>query len=142
MLYDKHVGAPEKGTLLESVFVLIFLQRQEEQLLATRALVQATLSKEETKPAIEAFEMYCAHMFPFLAEAKLGNPDQREALKAFAKTVAKINLRSVYKQQADAYQARRERNRAPLPANLRTFRQPVEPPPNASVLNRPPRRPY
>jgi len=138
MLYDKYVGVPPRGTLLESVFVLIYLQRQEEQLLATRALVQASLSKEEQKPAIEAFEMYCSRMFPFLAQAaKRGDQDQQEALKDFVKSVAKISLGKVYKQQADAYQARRQRARA-IPSSLRTFRQ-ADTPPNASVLYQPPK---
>jgi hypothetical protein len=106
MWYDKFVGIPPKGSPLETIFVLVRLERSQSQLLETRALIQSIVGLHESRktqdPAIEAFNEYCAKMFPFLDRAM--NTEKEEAhrrLMEFVKAPAKIALHPVYKQQAE-----------------------------------------
>ncbi len=103
MWYDKFPGRPPRGSLMESLFTLIYLGRQEAELLATRALVQVSMPemREAQDPAIEAFQKYCDRMFPFLERAT--NQDKEEARKRlmeFVKRPARIKLKPIWKMQA------------------------------------------
>jgi hypothetical protein len=104
MWYDKFAGLPPRGSPLETVFLLVYLQRQEAQLLATRALVQSTLpeGKEASDPAIAAYQKYCDAMFPFMERAaNRGKDDERKLLAEFVKHRARILLHPIYKAQAE-----------------------------------------
>lgn len=106
MWYDKFTGIPPRGSPLETVFVLVRLERQQAQLLETRALIQSVVGlhteKKTQDPAIEAFKEYSSKMFPFLDRAM--NTEKDEAMKRleqFVKHPAKIALHPIYKQQAE-----------------------------------------
>lgn len=91
--------------------MLVLLQRQQVQLLSTRALVQTSLpeEKEASDPAIEAFKKYHDAMFPFLD--RIGDPDteqQRKRLEKFVKKRARIDLKPHWKRQAQS--AKRMKN--------------------------------
>lgn len=103
MWYDRFSGLPPRGSLLESVFLLVFLSRQEAHLLATRAIVQSTLPEGgAAKPAIEAYQKYCDRMFPYIERAgDMDKEDQRKRLAEFVKKRASISLAPVLKAQAD-----------------------------------------
>lgn len=98
---------PPANSPLESLFILVFVQRQQADLLATRALVEATLADEERKDAVEAFEKYCTKMFPFWDKATdPKNEEQRKALMELVKRPLRIDMAKVYKTQANAMKAR------------------------------------
>lgn len=103
MWYDRFVGLPPRGSPLESLFLLVFLQRQEAQLLATRAIVQSTLLTEgKQDPALEAFKAYSEAMVPFLEKAQLGQQKtEHELLNEFVKSPMKIDLKPIYQSQVD-----------------------------------------
>jgi len=104
MWYDKYSGIPPRGSLLESVFVLVHLHRQQAQLLATRALVQVSMPEHRAAqdPAIEAFQKYCDTMFPFLDRAADQEKEQaRENLTKFVSKRAMIALKPIWKMQAE-----------------------------------------
>lgn len=102
MWYDKYTGLPPRGTPLESLFLLVYLQRQESNLLATRALVQSTLPEgKAAKPAIEAFQKYVDRMFPFIESASKETADH-ERLREFVKHPVKIDLKPVFAAQAES----------------------------------------
>jgi hypothetical protein len=119
MIYDKYHGVPTANSPLESLFILVYLQRQESDLLATRALVSATLADEERKEAVEAFEAYCEKMFPFWKRASnLEADEERKALLELVKRPIRINLSEVYRNQAEALK-RKEQKRRHVPDRLR-----------------------
>jgi phage/plasmid-associated DNA primase len=105
--YDKFPGMPPRGSPLETVFILIKLQRQQSELLSTRALVQSlvalnTEGKAAVDPAIEAFQKYCDTMFPFLENAADSEKTMaHKRLMEFVKRPARIALHPIYKQQAE-----------------------------------------
>jgi hypothetical protein len=104
MWYDKYPGMPPRNSPLESLFTLVYLQRQEAQLLSTRALVQVSMPthQEAQDPAIKAFQKYCDTMFPFLDRASNQEEEQARAqLREFVKRPARIQLRPVWKAQAE-----------------------------------------
>lgn len=103
MWYDRFQGMPPRGGPLESIFVLVFLQRQEAHLLATRAIVQSTLPEgQAAKPAIEAFQKYCDTMFPYIERAgDMEKEEQRARLAEFVKHPARIGLAPIYQAQAE-----------------------------------------
>lgn len=102
MWYDKYDGLPPRGSPLESLFLLVYLQRQEADLLATRALVQSTLPEgQAAKPAIEAFQKFVDRMFPFIESASKESADH-ERLRDFVKQPVRIDLRPVYAAQAES----------------------------------------
>lgn len=103
MWYDRFSGLPPRGSLLESLFLLVFLSRQEAHLLATRAIVQSTLPEgKAATPAIEAYQKYCDRMFPYIERAgDMDKEDQRKRLAEFVKKRASISLAPVLKAQAD-----------------------------------------
>ena len=104
MWYDKFHGTPPRGSPMETVFLLVYLQRQEAQLLSTRAIVQSTLpeGKAASDPAIAAYQKYCDAMFPFLDRASNTDEDAARArLLEFVKHPARIALHPIYKAQAE-----------------------------------------
>lgn len=106
MWYDKFAGIPLRGSPLETIFVLVRLERQQAQLLETRAMIQAIVGLHDSRstqdPAIEAFQEYCKRMFPFLDRAMDAEKNEaHERLKEFVKHPAKIALHPIYKQQAE-----------------------------------------
>jgi hypothetical protein len=102
MWYDKYPRIPPANSPLESLFLLVFLQRKEAELLATRALVQSTIPEgSAAKPAIEAYQKYVDRMFPFIESASKPD-DQARALAEFVKYKAKIDLRPVLQAQAES----------------------------------------
>lgn len=103
MWYDKYRGIPPHGSPLETLFLLVYLQRQETALLGTRALVQSTLpkDKEASDPAVRAYQKYCDAMFPFLERAaNKDKEDARNQLLEFVKHPMKIDLKPIWKMQA------------------------------------------
>lgn len=106
MWYDKFHGLPPRGSPLETIFLMVMVQRRSAQLLETRALVQSIVGLHESKktqdPAIEAFEQYCAKMFPVLTRALDSDKEKaRTRLSEFVKYRAKIAMHPIYKQQAE-----------------------------------------
>lgn len=106
MWYDKYQGIPPRGSLLETVFVLVHLQRLNAELLSTRAMVQGLVGLHESKKtsdaAIEAFQDYCNKMFPFMRRAM--DTEREQAIKTlteFTKHPARIALHPVYKERAE-----------------------------------------
>lgn len=82
--------------------MLVYLQRQEAQLLATRAIVQSTIPEgSAAKPAIEAFQKYCDTMFPTIESASK-ETDLHQRLREFVQHPAKIDLRPHFKNLADS----------------------------------------
>ncbi len=109
--YDQNRGIPQHGSPLESLFLLVLIQRQQAQLLSTRALVQTSMPDEKAAadPAIEAYQKYHDAMFPFLD--RIGDPDteaQRKRLEKFVKHNARIDLKPYWRRQAKA--AKRVKN--------------------------------
>ena len=83
--------------------LLIWVDRQQAALLSTRALVQAIVSKDDSKDAIEAFEEYCKKMFPFFENAaKLEQEDEKKALLELVQRPVRIDMSKVYEGQARA----------------------------------------
>lgn len=101
MWYDKYPTFPPRGSPLESLFLLVFLQRKEADLLSTRALVQSTLPEgKAAQPAIEAYQKYVSQMFPFIQSASKES-ELHERLREFVKYKARIDLRPVMAAQAE-----------------------------------------
>lgn len=106
MWYDKYPGLPRRGSPLETLFVLVRLQRTQAEILSTRALVQSIVGLHEEKatqdPAIAAYQEFCDKMLPFLDRAVDNESEEaRKRLADFVKSPARINLNPVYKQQAE-----------------------------------------
>ena len=103
MWYDQFSGIPPRGSLLEMLFTLVYLQKKEAELLATRAIVQVNMPevREAQDPAIEAFKKYCDQMFPFLERAADQDKEKaRRNLEEFVKKKAVIQLKPIWKMQA------------------------------------------
>ena len=101
MWYDKYPTFPPRNSPLESLFLLVFLQRKESELLSTRALVQSTLpSGKAAEPAIEAYQKYVDRMFPFIQSAAKES-EVHERLREFVKHPAQIDLRPIMAAQAE-----------------------------------------
>lgn len=101
--YDKHEGPPPQKSPLESLFMLIALRRMEVELLATRALVHASMTSEsQVDPTVKAYKEYADKLLPFLATAQdLEQQRERDALLRFSKTKVAINKKALYKKQAE-----------------------------------------
>jgi hypothetical protein len=125
VLYDRYEGTPPTDSPLESLFILVYVRRQEADLLATRALVRATLTKDEedTDAAIEAFDKYCEKMFPFWKKAADTEADEeKKALLDLVKKPLRIKMAEIYKAQARTLEQRQKRSR--IPDRLRMKRKP------------------
>jgi len=106
MWYDKYHGTPPSGSPLESILILVFLRRKEAELLATRALVQASIPEgKAADPAIEAYKHFCDAMFPYINRAMDTElDDAKKALLEMVKKPLSIKLSHIYKQQAASMQ--------------------------------------
>ena len=106
MWYDTAAGRPEHQSPQETLYMLVYLNRTQTTLLATRALVQTSLpnTKEAQTPAVEAFQTYYDAIYPFLeSAASPENDEMHKALEAFTKvTSAAIPLKPIWQNQADA----------------------------------------
>lgn len=106
MLYEKYEGYPEPGSPLETVFMLVWLQKQQANLLATQALVAAVRagdSDEAGDVVVKAFDDYANKMFPFFERAsdtKL--EEEKKALMDLVRRPLRIKLADVYKAKQSA----------------------------------------
>lgn len=83
--------------------MLVALRRMEADLLATRALVHASVTEESLKPTVKAYTEYADKLLPFLAAAQdMDRAKEREALLSFVKKRLRIDKKYVYKKQAEA----------------------------------------
>jgi hypothetical protein len=82
MLYDLASAPPERGSLLESLFLVLSKRRQEQEFLKTRVLAEAMLAPHiEGKGRLtETFDDYANAMFPYLQSEK----EKKEKLAADA----------------------------------------------------------
>lgn len=88
---------------MESLFTLVYVNRQNAALLATRAVVVSTLPEGSAgKPAIEAFHKYADRMFPFMDRVGEKASLDHERLKEFVKYKAKVSIKDVIEAQAAA----------------------------------------
>lgn len=104
MLYDLSQAPPERGSLLESVFLVLSKRRMEAEVLRTRVLVEATLAPHlEGKTKLpELFNDYVETMFPFFKGQKGATEKlMREALKQWT---SKGNLRVKRMPSTQSYQ--------------------------------------
>ncbi len=103
--YDTYEGTPQRGSPLETLFILVFLGRKEAELLATRSLVRAqfallTKSQDTAKAAFEAYQTYADAMFPFLERAAATTVDDHSRLLEHVKRPLQIDMQSVRHQRA------------------------------------------
>jgi hypothetical protein len=100
--YDKYDGPPPQNSPLESLFMILVLRRMETDLLATRALVHASMTAESNvDPTVKAFKEYTDRALPFLAGAQdLEKQAEIEALLRFSKVKVGINKKMLYQKQA------------------------------------------
>jgi phosphoglycolate phosphatase-like HAD superfamily hydrolase len=107
MWYDTCRTRPVRRSPLETIFVYIYLRRAEQELMSTRAIIQALVAQAPTearmKPAIVAFEEYFDAMMPQLEKAAEEQDEAKKALIELTKHPLKIGLSSLYKKQADAW---------------------------------------
>lgn len=102
--YDKYEGPPPQNSPLESLFMILAMRRMEADLLATRALVHASMSPDaKPDPTIKAFQEYADKVLPFLAASMDADKQkERDILLRFTKIKARIDKREIYKKQAAA----------------------------------------
>lgn len=114
--YDKHDGPPPQKSPLESLFILIALRRMETNLLATRALVHASLTSESHfDPTVKAYKEYADKLLPFLSKAQdIEKQKEVDALLRFSKTKVQINKKALYKKQAEQLKRGEAHNRFKL----------------------------
>ena len=107
MWYDVATRRPPRRSPLETVFVYIYLRRAEQELMGTRAILQALVAQApaeaKMKPAIKAFEEYFDAMMPQLEKAAEEQDEAKKALLEMTKHPLKIGLSSLYQKQADAW---------------------------------------
>lgn len=100
--YDKHEGPPPQHSPLESLFILLALRRMETDLLATRAIVHASMTSEsQVDPIVNAYKEYADKALPFLSGAQdVDKQKEVDALLRFSKVKVAINKKALYKKQA------------------------------------------
>lgn len=99
MLYDKVNVLPPPGSVLDTVFLLVRLERSKASLLEQRAVIQGLIANNPNNTnnaTIKAFEAYAEAMLPFLERAKSNDlDDAKKQLAEFVKAPAKIDLKPV-----------------------------------------------
>ena len=104
MWYDTVREPPPRKSPLETLFVLVYLRRAEQELMGTHALIQSLVmsipSGTKIDPAIEAFQRYFNAMMPHLEKAAKKKDEAKEALLRLTKHPVKIGLKSLYKQRS------------------------------------------
>ena len=90
MWYDTAVRRPPHGSPLETVFVLVYLRRAEQELMGTRAIIQGLVAaappKNKMDPAITAFQAYFDAMMPHLEKAAQKKDEAKEEKSRTAAT--------------------------------------------------------
>ena len=83
--------------------MILAMRRMEADLLATRALVHASLTSDsQIDPTVKAFKEYADRLLPFLSTAQdIDKQQEREALFRFSKIKAKINTKMIYAKHAE-----------------------------------------
>lgn len=110
MWYDRYQGIPERNSLLESLFVLVHLSRQEAQLLATKAMVLGMSDGKVTEPAVQAYTKYFESVFPFVERATdVEKETMKKHLEEFAKHPVRIDLKPILAAKAQEARARSQR---------------------------------
>lgn len=110
MWYERYQGIPPRNSLLESLFVLIYLSRQEAQLLATKAMVVGMNEGNPSEQAVKAYTSYFESVFPFIERAANVEQDQQKKyLEEFVKHPAKINLKPILMAKAQEARQRSQR---------------------------------
>jgi hypothetical protein len=124
-LYDRYEGLPPTGSPWETVFLIVYRERQRAEVLSVKAQVQSLIlilqqlgaSSGGAKPAIQAYEAYTDQMLPVEQNAEIS--DDHKRLRDFVKYKGKIDTRSILqtrvaqgKQKAEN-RARRLRPRKP-----------------------------
>lgn len=81
----------------------VLIERKKEQLVATEALILASIPEgRKVEPIIASYQKYVDTVFPFMKDTQAVNVDkQKEALKNFVKYKAKIDLREYYQGRVD-----------------------------------------
>lgn len=80
MWYDTIRQIPKRGSLMETVLMMVSLKRQQASLLATRAIVQSTLPEgKAANAAIKAFQVYYDAQMPFMDRAANSEFEQAKA---------------------------------------------------------------
>lgn len=105
MWYDKYPDVPERGSPLETVFILVALQRKDAELMATRALVLGSMAEDTgtRKTAIKGFQEFCDTMFPFLEQAgELDKQKDMQRLLDHVKHPMRIDVGSIKAERAAA----------------------------------------
>jgi hypothetical protein len=99
--YDTAPAPAPRGSLLESVFTHVFVERKKTELMSTRALVQAVLPEgKKGDPVVDAYQKFVEFLMPFLEKTETSDLDkQKKTLAEFVKYNAKINLTDYFKQQ-------------------------------------------
>lgn len=84
--------------------MLVWLQRQQQALMATQAMIAAVRAgdtEEANEAVIKAFDEYCEKMFPFFQRATDTKLDeQKKALKEFVGKPLRIKMSDIYASQA------------------------------------------
>lgn len=109
MWYDKYPGIPPRGSPLEAVFTRIYVQRQQVELMGTRAMVLSSLADNTaaTRKAVEGFQEFCDSIFPFFEKA--AELDKERDIKRLMEHVAKpmrIDIGSIKAERAAAARAK------------------------------------
>jgi hypothetical protein len=107
--YDRYLGVPPRGSPLETLFLFVYLQRKETELLETRTIVRgqwALLTKDPAaaKASFEAYQAYSEAMFPFLEQAANTTVTDQARLLEHVRYPIEINVASI--RQAKQAQAR------------------------------------
>lgn len=111
-MYDCAAEPPPAGSPLETTFMLVKIQRQQAELLSTKATVMgllALISKdaEGAKQAIESFKKYSDAMFPFLELATdLDRGKDMQRLLQHVKHPIAINVAEIAEQRRAQARAR------------------------------------
>lgn len=107
MWFDTCRTKPPYRSPLETIFVYITLRRAEQELMSTKAIIQALVAgahpKAKMDPAIKAFEDYFDVMMPQIEKAAAEQDEAKKALIEMTKHPLKIGLQGLYKKQADAW---------------------------------------
>lgn len=105
-LYDRYEGLPPPGSPLETIFLIVYRERQKSEVLAVKAQVQSLIllvqqmagSSGSAKPAIKAYEAYTDHMLPVEKQAEELSDDHKR-LKEFVKHKGVINTSHLMQQR-------------------------------------------
>lgn len=103
LLYDRLSGVPKPGSPLESILSLVFIKRAEAELLATKALVIASLHPDKKgDPTVDAFVEYANTLLPWLKQAaEKKSTEAKKALERFVQQPVVINTGAMWRQRVE-----------------------------------------